>query len=249
MRRLVTLTISRMRYEMTTRLACVIAILSLGTGCVSSSELERVVHERDSLRTILDSIKTDPAELVATAQRAIRDGKPEEAQKTLTRIGGRRLDAGIAQDVASLKDSAAVMIARAGQEAARQKAALDQARADSAKRETQRLAQALSRTYTHRDEVQDITFYYAKGISRYVNGPSQITLYVAKPDNGTASLYMRIRYSADDWLFVESYTFKIDGRTFDVTPVGYDAVKRDNGSGERSGIRLTPTPRWNSSRR
>lgn len=201
-------------------------------ACVSNAEHERVVHERDSLRAIVDSVKTDPAEIIAAAKRALNNGKVEDTHTILAQLGGRKLEGTLAKDVATLNDSAVALLARQGVVTAQANAAREKAHADSAKHESARLAQALGHTYTHHDDVQDMTFYYAKGITRYVNGPSQVMLYMAKPDKGSPSLHLRIRYSADEWLFVQSYTFKVDGKTFSVDPVGYDAVKRDNGSGE-----------------
>jgi hypothetical protein len=196
------------------------------------AEHERLVHERDSLRAALDSIRNGPDQLLAAARVALANDKPEEATRAARLLIERHPTSALVTQAKAIQQGATAALAARNAKEAHERDVLEKARADSARQARAHLARALSSTYTQRDNVNDVTFYYAKGISRYVNGPSQMLLYAAKPDEGSPSLSLRIRYLADDWLFIEGYTFKVDGRTFTIDASGFDDVKRDNGEGE-----------------
>lgn len=57
-----------------------------------------------------------------------------------------------------------------------------------------------------------------------VNG---IYCYFMLVDNKPSNLRFKIQYRADDWLFIQSYKFLIDGNTYDYLP---GKVERDNAS-------------------
>jgi hypothetical protein len=108
------------------------------------------------------------------------------------------------------------------------------ARQDSAKAVAARLAAALGGMTKRRDSVKGITWYTDRSVPAGHAGDRRLYLYIGKSD-GSAAPWLRfvIRYSGDDWLFIEKYIVKTDAATHTLVPDSYgaSAVERDNGYG------------------
>jgi hypothetical protein len=50
-------------------------------------------------------------------------------------------------------------------------------------------------------------------------------LYVKKPDSGQPTLYFKVQYHGDEWLFISSYIFNVDGTNYDYVP---SKMQKDN---------------------
>jgi tetratricopeptide (TPR) repeat protein len=88
-----------------------------------------------------------------------------------------------------------------------------------------RFSQALSKMRKKYDDVQEITWYYDKTSPRYTNY-NNVAIYIGIKKDSSPWLRFRIQYTADDWLFINKYIFKIDDSTYEYTPE--NAVERDN---------------------
>lgn len=91
------------------------------------------------------------------------------------------------------------------------------------------MQQALNRMSISRDDFADITWYYDPSTPRYTN---QNSFHIYAGESDTISwLRLCIQYYADSWLFIQSYSIKVDGVTYTITPEKYGDVQRDNGGG------------------
>lgn len=88
---------------------------------------------------------------------------------------------------------------------------------------------ALSKMRVETDKFNGIKFYTDRSTPYYANY-STFHLYIGKSGDGDPYLRFKVRYSDDDWLFVESASINIDGDVR-VLDVGSD-WDRDNGSGD-----------------
>lgn len=79
--------------------------------------------------------------------------------------------------------------------------------------------------------MREITWYYDKTTTQYADVNS-FHLYMGKTKDRNPFLRLKIQYSADDWLFIESYMLKVDGKTYNISEDSYGEIKTDNGSGE-----------------
>jgi hypothetical protein len=79
------------------------------------------------------------------------------------------------------------------------------------------------------DKFNNIKFYTDRSTPYYANY-STFHLYIGKSEGEEPYLRFKVRYSDDDWLFVESTSINIDGEVRDLD-VGSD-WDRDNGSGD-----------------
>jgi hypothetical protein len=88
-----------------------------------------------------------------------------------------------------------------------------------------RIANATKRMSKKYDELEGITWYTDSSTHPY---NTNFHLYFGKKKPGTPWLRLKIRYYADDWLFIESFFVVADGQRFEKP---YAKFERDNGSG------------------
>ena len=67
------------------------------------------------------------------------------------------------------------------------------------------------------DEFQKNNWISYKGFSDYTN-TNAIDLYIGKDDSWSVRSRFRIRYEADDWLFIKKYQFSINWDVYDYSP-------------------------------
>ena len=208
---------------------------TLGCG-IDREQYDAVVHQRDSLATALDDLRFGAERLLATAKAAMDAGKLQEALDASNDLLKRHPEAPEAVEAKTLAQSAKLKLEAKAEREERERRALvakqEKAREDSARAERARLDRAIASMYRRRDNVRDITFYYDRTVPYTVNSSSKVLLYIAKPDDGSPTLRFSIRYVADEWLFIESYTFKVDDLTFHISPDGFRDIERDNGYGD-----------------
>lgn len=77
-----------------------------------------------------------------------------------------------------------------------------------------------------KDEFENHTWVEPKDSPKHVD-VNGIYCYFALNSAIASNLRLKIQYAADDWLFIQSYKFSIDGMTYDYTPGN---IERDNDS-------------------
>jgi hypothetical protein len=87
---------------------------------------------------------------------------------------------------------------------------------------------ALSKMRIKNDSVKNLKNYRDKSSPIYVNA-NGFFLSVTQVKDSDPGLYLEIRYTGEDWLFIESFFFNIDGDTYEITP-GYGEIETDNDS-------------------
>ena len=92
------------------------------------------------------------------------------------------------------------------------------AEADKLKKEKERLANATKKLNKKYDDMNEITWYEDKSSGGYT---SKFYAYIGKKENSAPWLRMYIRYYADDWLFIESYHIKVDGKSYTIKEKEY----------------------------
>ena len=91
--------------------------------------------------------------------------------------------------------------------------------------EKKKILSSLRKKY---DEFQSVTWYSSKDQARYRN-VNQVSLYMGDTKNDLF-LRFRVAYEGEDWVFVQSYKFLLDGEVSDHIP-SVDVV-RDNDGGD-----------------
>lgn len=113
----------------------------------------------------------------------------------------------------------------------REKRRFEQAQlAEVRKREREQvMAEATKNLTKSRDEMREIDWYYDKSTPR-TNNTLNIHSYIGKKENNVW-LRFKMCYKADDWLFVESIAFKVDGENFLLNYGLFNDWERDNSGG------------------
>jgi hypothetical protein len=208
-------------------LALAVLIVTLGgslSGCVAAAEHARVMAERDSLRSTLDSVVNGAERLLALATRDLSAGHPEDAQKNAALLVQRHPASPLVTQANALQRAAAESITLRDARFAR-------AAADSGRRDSLRLATAVQAMTRTRDSVANVTYYSATGIAQGRENTERLFLYIAHPDQSPPRLYVRIRHVGLEWLFISGYTIKADDRTFAIDASGRDEVVRETNDG------------------
>jgi len=87
---------------------------------------------------------------------------------------------------------------------------------------------ALAKMRIQKDSVKNIKWYYDKTSPQYRNRNS-FELYAGQESGSAPWLRFNIQYFGDDWLFIKSYFFNIDGETYEIN-TNYGDVETDNDS-------------------
>lgn len=91
------------------------------------------------------------------------------------------------------------------------------------------LEAALSKLRKEEDRQRGITWYYNKNVSHYVYKNS-FEAYIGKNENGDVWLRMRIYYSGDSRLNIDSYEINVGDKDYPITTL-YGKMERGKGSG------------------
>lgn len=93
---------------------------------------------------------------------------------------------------------------------------------------TQAIENLKKKTNIEYDEFEKSTWLISKNFSNYTN-INAIDLYIGKDEDGKVWSRFRIRYEADDWLFIEKYQFSINWNVYDYTPSNIDTDSWNGG--------------------
>jgi hypothetical protein len=196
-----------------------------------NKEMASLKAENERLKTELDEITNGPDKLLAKASQYYKNKDLNGLNTTLANLKNKHPDA---KEINTVLEMSKKLTSEKNKEKEEAKKKAD-AEAESKKRaekakaeeEKKRLAQATSKMRKKYDEITEVTWYHDKSTPQYINRNS-FHIYVGTKD-GLAQLRMEIQYAGDDWVFINSYIFKVDSLTINLDPAG--EVKRDNDSG------------------
>jgi|GEM_PF-2196575 len=186
---------------------------------VDSISYYKKVKETDKARIGKSTSKIEEATKLAVAT-AISKAKDFFAKKdyinALSSLSEVNSLAGNSEEFKSLKDEVSPL---AAEQVKREEAA-----------KNAKYVSALRSMRISKDKFNGITFYKDRSTPYYANY-STFHLYIGKSSGSDPYLRFVVRYSDDDWLFVESAEINIDGSRYDLN-VSSSEWERDNGSGD-----------------
>ncbi len=98
--------------------------------------------------------------------------------------------------------------------------------------------EALAKMKVIEDEVKGYKWYQDKSSYNYYWRDEFYIYTSAGPD---PKLFLNIRYFDEDWLFIDSFFFNVDGETFSFTP-SYGEIQRDSDSNVTEWYNQVATP-------
>lgn len=205
------------------------------TSCgVSQKEYDDLKDENEKLRIELDDLKNGPDRLLSEGKIFIESKKYQDSKNSLNQLIEKHPGTNQASEAKSLLIEVDRLIEIEKQREEKERIENEKAekkRIESEqKAERDRLANATKKLKTKYDDIRNITWYYDKSTPTYTNYNS-FHLYMGKEKSGIPWLRFRIQYTADDWLFIESYIIKTDNGSHTIT-TKYGEVEKDNDSGD-----------------
>lgn len=186
---------------------------------VDSISYYKKVKETDKARIGKSTSKIEEATKLAVAA-AISKANVFFAKKdyinALSSLSEVNSLAGNSEEFKSLKDEISPLAA-------------EQVKREEAARNAKYLS-ALRSMRVQRDKFNDITFYIDRTTPYYADN-NKFYLYIGMREGSEPYLRMEVRYSDDDWLFVDQAEIKIDGSVYDFDLSSSD-WETDNGSGD-----------------
>lgn len=186
----------------------VLIFLILLLACVPQSKYDEVKKENEELKKELDEIKYGAQRLMEKAKTMQQEKDFKGAKAQLEELLERHKGSPQEAEARQLIDQLDQQISHQEKQEKQQEQAAQLA-------EQQRLANATSKLKTSYDDIKGITWYYDKSTPRY-NNSNSFHLYMGKQATGAPWLRLKITYTADDWLFIQSYIIKTDKQTYEV---------------------------------
>lgn len=196
----------------------------IGCGGVSQNQYNVLKAENEKLKKEIEDMKFGPDKLLNQAKYYL-DGKDFynakiELQALLEKHSGSQQ----ATDAKSLLE----IVNKGINE---QKIAEEKANIEKENAQKDRLANATKKMSKKYDDINEVTWYRDKTSPNYVNY-NGFYVKIGQSIGSKPWLILVIQYTADDWLFIESYTIKVDGKTFTISENSYGEIKTDSGDGE-----------------
>lgn len=176
--------------------------------------------EIEQLKKEIDELKNGPDKLLAAGKLQFENKDLNGLNTTLSSLQSKHPDS---EFIATLTDFSARLTAEIEEENKRIAA---EAKAKE-EEEKARLAAATGKMRKEYDEITERTFYTDKTSAKFVNSNS-FHIYFGTQEGSSPWLRLAIRYTGDDWVFMDSYTIKADDESFTVSP-SYGEIQRDNG--------------------
>jgi len=85
---------------------------------------------------------------------------------------------------------------------------------------------ALAKMKVKSDAVKNIKFYSPISSPTYLNA-NGFYVYIGQSGGSEPYLRLRIQYYGEDWLFIDSFFFNVDGETYEIS-TSYGEMERDN---------------------
>lgn len=206
---------------------CLVVLLTfLMTGCgPSQTEYDSIKRENESLKIEISNLKKEIEELrfgssrlLAQGVKYFEDGKFELAKNTFETLLNKHPSSNEAKDAKTYIDRANLELKK-----------LKELEASKREREEQekkaRIANATKRMSKKYDELEGITWYTDSSTHAF---HTSFHLYFGQRKSDTPWLRLKIRYYADDWLFIDSFFVVADGQRFEKPLAKFE---RDHGSG------------------
>lgn len=205
---------------------CLFSLYLFFVGCngPSQKEYDSLKNENDKLKSELEECKNGSGKLLNEAKYYYEQKNYLSAKEKISLLLEKHPASNEAKYAPDLLTKVNFAITEEKREL--------EARIKKEQEEKERsINKALANLVSHYNEFSDATFYRDKSSPAYVNRNGFFLTFSNSGKKGTSipsNIYLKIQYYADDWLFINSYQFSIDGNSYSLYP---EKVERDNGDG------------------
>jgi len=181
-------------------------------------ELQTQINE---LKAELEDCRYGPQRLLEEARLFYKDSLYEKAKNKVEYIVNNHFGSPQTNDAKELLSEISIAIEKQKEE---QRLAEEKAKKEKEKE----IALATKNMHIKLNEYTEITWYQDKSSPRYVNRNGFFLQFGKYKSGSLTSLRLNIQYHAEDWLFIKTYNFVVDGKTYSIFP---DDVETDSGYG------------------
>jgi hypothetical protein len=199
-----------------------VALLASCVG-VPQQEYDLLKVENEKLKLEIEDLKFGPDKLLSQAKVYIEN---KDFIKAKTEIQSLLDKHSTSQQAIEAK----ILLTEVYNGIKEQELAEEKAIAENKRKEKERLANATKKMSKKYDDVNEIYWYRDKSSPAYVNY-NGFFAYIGQSNESRPWLRLAIQYAADDWLFIEKYTIKVDGKTYSIVENSYGEIKTDHGNG------------------
>ena len=205
-------------------LISIITTLILGSCGIPQEDFDKLQTENNELKQQLEECQFGAGKLLSQATAFFENKEFDKCKDEVNILLEKHSGSSEAKTGKELIEKADIEIEKLAEAKKKEKA-------EKERKEKQRLANATKKMRKSYDDMKGITWYYDKTSPKYVNSRTNIYSYIGKKENSKPFLRFVIQYVADDWLFIEKYIIKVDGKTYTITEDKYGEIETDNGGG------------------
>ena len=206
-------------------LLTILTVLILGSCGVPQADYDKLQEENKLLKVQLKECQFGAGKLLNQANAYFEDKKYEKCKAEVNTLLEKYSGSNEAKEGKVLIEKVNVELEKIAEVKKKEES-------DKIRQEKQRLANATKKMRKKHDDMKGITWYYDRTSPQYVNSRTNVHAYIGKRDNSAPFMRFVIQYVADDWLFIEKYIIKVDGKIYTITEEKYGEIKTDNGSGK-----------------
>lgn len=195
----------------------------IGCSGVSQSNYNALKAENEKLKEEIQDLKFGPDKLLNQAKGHLDNkefAKAETVLKTLLQKHPGSAQITEAKSLLAVTENGIKV----------QKIAEEKVKTENARKEKERLANATKKLSKKYDDINETTWYRDRTSPAYVNY-NGFYAYIGQSKGSKPWLRLAIQYAAEDWLFIKSYTIKVDNQTYEISENSYNEIKTDNGEG------------------
>ncbi len=214
-----------------------ILIIFMFSGCSSGESIQTIKQENtnlqaqvtslkqenQSLKSQLDEIKNGAKNLYNNIQNYYKDKSYDKAKEEIKNLLQKHPDSEEAKKAKQLLSTINIKI----KNDAEKTQLIEKQKKDADKK---RLAESTKKMRKQYDEVQEVTWYFDKSSPQYANVNS-FYVYIGTKKDSLPGLRLKIQYTADDWIFINKYIFKVDNKTFEIDTGDFGVTRDNNGDG------------------
>jgi len=198
-------------------------IVLIGCSGVSQSDYNALKAENEKLKVEIQDLKFGPDKLLNQAKGLLDNKEFAKAETVLKTLLQKHQGSEQVTEAKSL-----LTVAEKGIK--EQKLVEEKEKRENARKEKERLANATKKLSKKYDDINETTWYRDRTSPAYVNY-NGFYAYIGQSKGSKPWLRLAIQYAAEDWLFIKSYTIKVDNQTYEISENSYNEIKTDNGEG------------------
>lgn len=197
--------------------------LILGSCGVPQEDFDKLQSENKELKQQLEECQFGAGKLLSQATAFFENKEFEKCKNEVNVLLEKHSGSSEAKTGKELIEKANIEIEKLAEAKKKEKAVRE-------RKEKQRLANATKKMRKKYDDMNGTTWYRDRTSPQYTNY-NGFFAYIGDDETSKPWLRLRIQYAADDWLFIEKYIIKVDGKTYTITEEKYGEIETDNGSG------------------